>query len=35
MRTVVKYYKFIKNAKYKFDYDMFRKCGNNPRQLWN
>ena len=25
--------KFIKDAKHKFDYDTFKKCGNNPRQL--
>ena len=27
--------KVIKDAKHKFDYDTFKKCGNNPRQLWN
>ena len=26
--------KVIKDAKHKFDYDTFKKCGNNPRQLY-
>ena len=27
--------KVIKDDKHKFDFDTFKKCGNNPRQLWN
>ena len=27
--------KVIKDGKHKFEYDTFKKCGNNPRQLWN
>ena len=27
--------KVIKDAKYKFDYNTVKECGNNPKHLWN